>query len=64
MPNVSGSDLPGGSVVSEIEEHGSEPVVNLIQSALFVWRLEDRLQTVKQSEKHTGTKTVIQRIDK
>lgn len=34
--------LPGGSVMSEVEEHGSEPVVNLIQSPLFVWRLQDR----------------------
>lgn len=37
------SNLPGSSVVSEIEEHGREPVVNLVQSALFVWRLQDGL---------------------
>lgn len=43
--NVSGSNLPGGSVVSEVEEHGGEPVVNLIQRALFVRRLQDRLRT-------------------
>lgn len=55
MSGHSGSDLPGCSVVSEVKEHGGEPVVNLIQSALFVWRLQDRLQTVRHSENHTGT---------
>lgn len=62
MSNVSSSNLPGCGVVSEEEEHGSEPVVNLIQSALFVWRLQDRLQTARHSEKHAGifrTKTSV-----
>lgn len=36
--------------MSEVEEHGSEPVVNLIQSTLFVWRLQDRLQPVTHME--------------
>lgn len=33
--------------MSEVEEHGSEPVVNLVQSALFVRRLQDRLQNTE-----------------
>lgn len=45
---MNGSDLPGCSVVSEEIEHGCEPVVNFIQSALIVRRLQDRLQTVRQ----------------
>lgn len=48
--------LPGSSVVSEVEEHGGEPVVNLIQSALLVYRLQDRLQTVRHSETHAWTR--------
>lgn len=50
MSNLSAPNLPGCSVVSEVVEHGSEPVVDLIQSALFVWRLQDRLQSDRQRE--------------
>lgn len=68
MSNVSSSNLPGCGVVSEEEEHGSEPVVNLIQSALFVWRLQNRLQTARHREKHARTvrreTSVIQCADK
>lgn len=42
---MGGSNLPCSCVVPEVEEHGGEPVVNLIQGALFVWRLQDRLHT-------------------
>lgn len=36
------SVLPCGRVVSEVEEHGGEPVVDVIQRALLVWRLQYR----------------------
>lgn len=35
--------LPRGRVVTEIEEHAGEPVVDFIQSQLFLWRLQDCL---------------------
>lgn len=38
---VTDSILPSCSVVSEVKEHRGEPAVNLIQSALLVWRLAD-----------------------
>lgn len=49
--NQSVADLPGRRVVSEVREFGSEPVVNLIQSALLVWRLQDGLKTVRHTAK-------------
>lgn len=51
MTNQSGADLPGHRVVSEVGEFGREPVVNLIQSALLVWRLQDGLKTVRHTAK-------------
>ena len=38
------SNLPGGGVVSEEEEHGGEPGVDLVQAALLVRGLQDGLQ--------------------
>lgn len=52
---VSVSHLPGCSVVSEVVEHGGEPVVNLIQSALLVQSLQDGLKTVRHSDTQTHT---------
>lgn len=53
MYNWSSSNLPGCRVVSKVEEHISEPVVYVIQSALFFWRLQDRLQIIRHNEKKT-----------
>lgn len=51
--DVTGTDLPGGSVVSEVEKHGGEPSVDLIQGALFVWRLQDGLRTDTRQLSHS-----------
>lgn len=56
------ADLPGGRVVSEVREFGSEPVVNLIQAALLVWRLQDGLETVRHTANTPSATSICQSV--